>query len=155
MFYREGMKKALKDLLADRIDTAYGGSQAAFARATGFTPQTVNTWLKGKVTLPQIEARRRLAQELGLSHLELLVVMGELSEDEIDLPVDPRSAAVRFFQPRIDAIQWTPRVRQQVADYLDFIRDAQRGTLDGPRMLTEMEDTDGIRVTEFGDEGKI
>lgn len=77
------MKDTFSQLVADRIENAYGGNQSAFARAAGFTPQTVNTWLKGKVTLPQIDARRRLAKELGISHLELLVIVGELDASEV------------------------------------------------------------------------
>lgn len=104
-FIVRGMK-TLADMLNERISSAYGGNKAEFARANGFSQQAVNTWTKGKVTLPQIDARRRLAKELGISHLELLVVLGEISEEEASLPEDPRSDMVRYFQPLIDAVSW-------------------------------------------------
>lgn len=77
------METTFANLIRDRIATAYGGKQVEFARATGFKPQTVNTWLQGRVTLPQIDARRRLAKELGISHIDLLVAMGELEPSEV------------------------------------------------------------------------
>lgn len=101
-----GMTTTLKALLAQRIEDAYDGNQAAFARATGFRPQTVHTWLKGSVTLPNIDARRRLAKEFGMSHLELLVAVGELDASEASVPDDPRSDMVRHLQPLIDAVEW-------------------------------------------------
>lgn len=93
---------ALADLLRRRIASAYGGNQAAFARATQLTPQTVNAIVHGKVALPEtIEYRRRLARELGVRHVDLFVLAGELGAEEIDpqpdgpfAPDDPRAVVV-------------------------------------------------------------
>lgn len=119
------MKKSFQQLLEDRIATAYGGSAAEFARATEFTPQTVSAWRKGRVTLPLIDARRRLARELGMSHVELLLAMGELDEDEVNLPVDPRSDAVRRLQPRIDRVPWDVVRYRAVESLLDVLAEPQ------------------------------
>lgn len=127
-----GMSRPLKDLIQERIDTAYGGNQAAFARALGIKPQTLGTWLRGKSALPQIDARRRLARELGLTHIEVLVAAGELAEEEAAIPDDPRSDAVRRLQPMIDEIEWNEYVYRRVEDHLRFVRDAQRGELKVP-----------------------
>jgi transcriptional regulator with XRE-family HTH domain len=78
------METELAALLRERINTAYGGNQSEFSRATGFSPQAVSAWLKGKVTLPQIDARRRLARELGISHVDLLIAAGELTRQEAE-----------------------------------------------------------------------
>lgn len=76
------------------------------SRATGFSTTTISAWRRGKVALPQLETRRRLASELGITHVQLLVAMGELTEEEVNLPEDPRSDAVRFLSPAIDAYEW-------------------------------------------------
>lgn len=106
------MKPTLAALLRDRINTAYNGNQSDFARATGFTNQAVSAWLKGRVTLPQIDARRRLAKELGISHVELLVVVGELSEAELQESglqgVEPESPAEQAILREVRAHEWTP-----------------------------------------------
>lgn len=100
MLYATRMnERTLAQLIGDRIATAYGGQQAPFARAVGVSTQTVNNWVHGKVALPQVDARRRLARELGVRHVELFVLAGELEPDEIGpgapppfLPDDPRAA---------------------------------------------------------------
>jgi transcriptional regulator with XRE-family HTH domain len=119
------MKATLKDLLAEHIQQAYDGNQAAFARAAGFKPQTVHTWLKGNVTLPHIDARRRLAKHFGMSHVELLVAIGELEEYEANLPTDPRSEAVRRLQPKIDSVSWDEMRYRAVESLLDLIANPQ------------------------------
>lgn len=118
-----GMEKSLAVLLRNRIDSAYGGNQSDFARATGFTTQTISTWLKGRVTLPQIDARRRLAEELGISHVELLVVVGELSEQEVQesglAGIEPVSPAERALLPIIRGNQWsTQQIRAAAGSLL-------------------------------------
>jgi transcriptional regulator with XRE-family HTH domain len=146
------LMKTFRQLLEERIAGAYQGSAADFSRSTGFTPQTVSSWRKGRVTLPQASTRRVLAREFGISHIELLAAMGELDESEISVPEDPRSDAVRRLQPLIDSIQWNDGVYRIAERQLEAIRDLQRGMLQAPRMLTEMEDSEGIRATEFGEE---
>lgn len=149
------MEKTFADLVRDRIETAYGGRQVDFARATGFKPQTVNTWLKGRVTLPQIDARRRLAKELGMTHVELLVSMGELDASEVSIPTDPRSPAVRRLQPLIEEIRWNPRLFRWVEDSLVMVRDLQGAAVKPLLTTDEMEGTAGIGITEFGEGDEI
>ena len=98
--YPWGMNdRTLAQRIQDRIDTAYSGVQADFARALGVSTSTVNAWLKGRIALPQLEIRRRLANELGVRHVELFVLAGELDPSEIGdgppppfPPDDPRAA---------------------------------------------------------------
>ena len=89
-------RRTLTDLVTDRIATAYGGNQAAFARAVGISVQAVNNWVKGKVTLPRIDARRRLAAELGIRHVDLFVLAGELEEAEVGPEPEVTPAARQF-----------------------------------------------------------
>jgi transcriptional regulator with XRE-family HTH domain len=73
----------LARLVRERIDRVYGENQAAFARAVGMSPQSVSALLKGKVSLPQVDARRRLARELRIPHLDLLILAGEIDAEEV------------------------------------------------------------------------
>lgn len=77
------MERSLAALLTAHIAARYGGNQSRFAEANDFRIGTVNTWVKGRVTFPQIEARRQIARALGISHVELLVAIGELDRDEV------------------------------------------------------------------------
>lgn len=101
----------LGDLVRRRIDAVYGGNQRAFARATGLSPQAVYSLVHDKITLPQAERRRVLARELGVDHLDLLVMAGELTADEIPGgkvpraafdPSDPRSEVVAMLRDVAD-----------------------------------------------------
>jgi transcriptional regulator with XRE-family HTH domain len=118
------MEKSFAQLLKERIDREYGGSQAEFARRTGFTKQAVGAWLKGKVSLPQLDARRRLARELGISHIDLLVAVGELDASEVaeagvtgvvgERPVD-------FVHEVVDSYSWDEERAAQVVDLLAVV----------------------------------
>lgn len=76
-------KTTLGELVRRRIDAEYAGNQRAFARATGLSPQAVYSLAHDKITLPQPERRRVLARELGIKHLDLLLMAGELRPDEV------------------------------------------------------------------------
>lgn len=58
-------------------------TQTELGRRTGLPRTTINRIETGVTQLPQPDIRRRLAQALGVSHLDLLVAAGELTEDEI------------------------------------------------------------------------
>jgi len=124
------MEKTLAALVRDRINTAYGGNQAAFSRATGFSTQTISTWLSGKVSLPQLDARRRLARELGVSHIELLIAAGELTEEEAlgaGATLTPDSALPPDIRELIAEIDWSdPEASAGVKPSLRLVRNYQR-----------------------------
>lgn len=143
----------MASLIRHRIDSAYGGNQALFARAMEISPQSVTAMLKGGVTLPHTDVRRRLAKELGVPHIKFFIMAGELTEEEANLPDDPRTPAVRRLQPVIDQVAWTDGLLRRVEESIEFIRDAQRGMLTPPTPSWEMENTEGIKITEFGEDG--
>lgn len=85
---------SLGELIRRHVAIAYGGNQAAFARAIGEDPSKVNRWVKGGVARPEPEARRRLARELRVRHVDILVASGELWPDEVEpMPEAPHSEA--------------------------------------------------------------
>lgn len=96
--------QTLADLVRQRVDSVYGGNQRAFAKATKMTPQAVYALYHGKVTLPQLQTRRALMRELGVSHLDLFVMAGELSPEEID-PALVKEAAFPPGDPRNDVVE--------------------------------------------------
>ena len=53
------------------------------ARAIGKSAAYVSQLEAGKISLPNADIRRRLAKELGVSHLDLLVAAGEIDRAEI------------------------------------------------------------------------
>lgn len=79
------MTNDLGRLIERRIEEL-GISQRAYAARMGMSPSNLNGLLKGKIALPQPDTRRRLAKDLGISHLDLLVMAGELWSDEIPEP---------------------------------------------------------------------
>jgi transcriptional regulator with XRE-family HTH domain len=67
-----------------------GISQRAYAERLGVSSSHINSLIKGKITLPRPDVRRRIAKDLGLSHLDLLVTTGELLPEEIPQAGEPR-----------------------------------------------------------------
>jgi transcriptional regulator with XRE-family HTH domain len=59
-----------------------GLSQSQLGALMGATQNDVSQWETGRVKLPEAAARRELARVLGYTHLELLVLAGELSQEE-------------------------------------------------------------------------
>ncbi len=60
-----------------------GESVTSLATRVGIGKSHLSQIEKGKITLPGADARRRLAKILGISHLDLLVLAGEVTDDEI------------------------------------------------------------------------
>jgi transcriptional regulator with XRE-family HTH domain len=75
----------LADVLAQRVKET-GGNQAAYARSLGMTPQTLNAMIQGSIKVPNPDSRRRIARDLGMTHVALLVRLGELAEAEATPP---------------------------------------------------------------------
>lgn len=84
-------------------------SQAELARRSGVPVSTINRIETGVTKLPTPEYRRKLASALGVSHLELLVQAGEITQEELGSeagavernPDDPR-------EQLIDMMRQTP-----------------------------------------------
>jgi len=85
---------------------------------------------RGKTKLPNADIRRRLAMVLGVSHLDLLVAAGEITERELAsadavgvvelAPDDPR----RDLKALIDRVAWTEErvdtVRRIIGGWYDW-----------------------------------
>src|SRR5690349_19346981 len=84
---RTGMERQRPaDMLAialrDRRDYL-GLNQREAAAQIGIANTYLSQLETGKVGLPSGEVRRRLARFLGISHLDLLLMLGEITADEI------------------------------------------------------------------------
>lgn len=55
----------------------------ALANEAGLTKSHLSQIEQGKISFPNADIRRRVATALGVSHLELLIAAGEITEDEI------------------------------------------------------------------------
>lgn len=60
-----------------------GWTQAALADMTGISRARISQIEGGRVTLPGADHRRRLAKALGVSHLDLLIAAGEITQEEL------------------------------------------------------------------------
>jgi transcriptional regulator with XRE-family HTH domain len=145
------MMRTLKGFITEKREQL-GWTQTELARRAGVPRTTVNRVEQGTTKLPEADVRRKLAGALGVRHVDLLVAAGELSPNEIDFAEDPRSDAVRRLQPLIDQINWNEGMYQAAESFISLWRDAQRGAFEAPVMLTEIDSTEGIRVTEFDDD---
>lgn len=59
-------------------------TQTALAEMVGLKRSHLSLIESGKIALPGAGVRREIARVLGVRHVDLLVIAGELSEDEID-----------------------------------------------------------------------
>lgn len=113
---------------------ALGLSQVELARRSGISQTYLSNMERGRVQLPDVEVRRRLAEALRMSHVDLLVAAGELEPHELpgnaeavkpvvvglsakidELPADLRRAVERVVDDlhRFHAAGTTPAVRNQ------------------------------------------
>jgi len=75
-----------------------GWTQERLSEETGISRARIAQIEGGRVALPGADFRRRLADSLGVSHLDLLVAAGEITRDELGTatgvvtidPDDPR-----------------------------------------------------------------
>ena len=82
------MATSLSDYLQRRLDEL-GWSQRELAARAEMKPSHVSQIVSGKIALPSPDIRRRLAHELGVRHVDLLIAAGEISDDEAASPVAP------------------------------------------------------------------
>jgi transcriptional regulator with XRE-family HTH domain len=65
------------------VREARGMTQSALALRVGTSRAYLSQIESGKVSLANADTRRKLADELGIRHVDLLVAAGELAPDEI------------------------------------------------------------------------
>jgi len=86
--------------------TELGWNQTELAGRTGLTRGHLSTIEAGKIAVPAVDIRRRLAAALNVRHVDLLVAAGELTEDEIDPDIpqysDPTMDALAQTWPHLD-----------------------------------------------------
>jgi transcriptional regulator with XRE-family HTH domain len=120
------MNKTLGQLIREWRERS-GMSLAQAAALVGIGRGHLSQFETGKIGLPQTDVRRRLAQCLGISHIELLIAAGELSEDEVTAagvvgklerrPDDPR----HVLHELVDQINWE-RDPTNLANVLGLLR---------------------------------
>jgi transcriptional regulator with XRE-family HTH domain len=76
------MQRTLGDYLKEKRE-ASGLNQTELSKRAGVPRETVNRIENDKTQLPFADTRRRLAKALGVSHLQLLIAAGEITEQEI------------------------------------------------------------------------
>lgn len=110
---------------------ALGITQGKLADAVGISRQSMSAIESGRIKLPNTDIRRRLAAALGVSHLDLLVAAGEITEAELGTSVgvveiaddDPRERAIQ----RLRSITWTEGVERSVNVVLSILEAEQKG----------------------------
>jgi len=105
----------LGELVRRRVDASAAGNQAAYARRVGLSPSYLSALLKGKVSLPGADKRRALAADIGITHVDLLVAAGELTEQE----AGPQSAPLYPpDDPRNDILAAMPDLSPDEAEFV-------------------------------------
>jgi transcriptional regulator with XRE-family HTH domain len=115
---------SLTSLIRRRIDDLEI-SQAAYAERIGISPQHLSGLLKSKIALPRPEVRRRLAADLGLTHLDLLVNAGELSAEEARAGSSERGVVFSADDDRLAVARRLKALSDEdldrLVDFLDFL----------------------------------
>lgn len=60
-----------------------GMTQMELSALTGIGQGNISDLERGRISLPSVALRRRIAEALGVGHVDLLVAAGEVSDDEI------------------------------------------------------------------------
>ena len=101
------------------------------AKHMGVRNATVTRWLSGE-RVPNSASAKSIADVFNIHIDEVLEALSIR-----DASVDNISAAVRHFQPLIDSIQWNDGLYRSAEQYLETIRDMQRGAFRVPDMSDE------------------
>jgi transcriptional regulator with XRE-family HTH domain len=128
-----GMNSSLGQLIREWRERS-GLSLAQAAAIVGIGRGHLSQFETGRIGLPQTEVRRRLAQALGITHIDLLIAAGELSVEEVQQagvvgvaersPDDPRTP----IHALVDQINWYRR-EDRIAGIMAILqswRDADR-----------------------------
>lgn len=114
--------------------TILGLTQKELAEAAGINQPTISDIERGQTKLPNADIRRRLAAALGVSHLDLLVAAGEITEQELGTtvglvevaPDDPRQDFIR----RLERLRWTDGVTRSL-EWVVGTLEREQGILSG------------------------
>jgi transcriptional regulator with XRE-family HTH domain len=100
-----------------------GLSQVELAERAGMNKGEINAIERGRVALPGADKRRRLAQALGVRHLDIIVAASELTSDEIpqeDAAPEPfpHDATKRQIVQQLATLDTSEAVN--VSEYIEF-----------------------------------
>lgn len=97
-----------------------GMSQRTYSDHLGIRQSHLSAILHGKVLCPGIEIRRRMAEDLSIPHVQLLILLGILAEQELE----PRSVAWVGGRAHPREHRWSESQRR-VLDRLKLMNDLQ------------------------------
>jgi len=126
---------------------AIGQPQGEVADAAGITRPYMSQLESGKVKTPGADIRRRLAQALGVTHLDLLVAAGELTSDEV-APKEPSDPVLEDvfagLIPMARRIEWAKaeRIATVRTIFEMYMREDRTGVRqEGARIMGEETET--------------
>lgn len=90
-------------LVKERRD-ALGLSQVELARRVEISQTYLSNMERGRVQLPDVAVRRRLAEALRMSHIDLLVAAGELDAHELPGEAEAMKPVVVGLSAKIDEL---------------------------------------------------
>jgi transcriptional regulator with XRE-family HTH domain len=96
-----------------------GLSQVELARRVGISQTYLSNMERGRVQLPDVDVRRRRAEALCMSHVELLVAAGELDAHELPGDAEAVKPVVVGLSAKIDELpSETRRAIERIIDDL-------------------------------------
>lgn len=135
--------QSLPELVARRIDEL-GTSQRKYAERIGTSQTWVNQMLQGRITLPSADVRRRLARDLGISHLDVLVASGEITRDEVEhggvLSRDPVAGVPSSIVETLRRMRWD----DDITSFMQITIDASVKLIQTRKTLDHIEQVDAI-----------
>lgn len=106
-------------------------TQVEVADRVGISQTYLSNLERGRVHLPDVEVRRRLAEALRLSHVDILIAAGELDAHELPGSVDAVRPVVVGLAAKLDILpQDVRRAVERVIDDLHTLH--QAGTTPAP-----------------------
>lgn len=118
------VERTLGEYIRERREVL-GLNQTELSRRADVPRETINRLENNKTALPFADTRRRLANALGVSHIDLLIAAGELNPDEVrvagvELVVPPDPIAEAMIA-KLRRIRWTPMVVRVLDGALDAL----------------------------------
>ena len=119
-----------------------GVTQSDLARRADMLPPHLTQIETGKILLPNAEARRRLAMAMGITHLDLLMAAGEISDAEIQ---SAGAEGVTLDLPEIEhlvdllrSVHLTPERVRALEVVIALMRERDQHLLRGPTNGTRL-----------------